>query len=59
MNQLFLHFQTFPFVPMTTNPDEEPNHLSQLMMEGLRHRRHHAAAEASSGAGMISERIFL
>ena len=38
---------------MTTNPDEEPNHLSQLMMEGLRYRRHHAAAEASSGAGKI------
>jgi hypothetical protein len=31
---------------MTTNPDEEPNHLSQLMMEGLRHRRHHAATSA-------------
>ena len=29
-------FQTFPFVKMTTDPDEEPNHLSQLMMEGLR-----------------------
>ena len=42
---------------MTTNPDEEPNHLSQLMTEALRHRRHHAAAEASSGTGKIKKLI--
>ena len=42
---------------MTTNPDEEPNHLSQLMTEALRHRRHHAAAEASSGTGKFQKFI--
>ncbi len=41
--------QTFPFVPMTTNPEEVPSHLSQLMMEGLRHRRHAAAASGGGG----------
>lgn len=48
--------QVSPYSPVTTNPNEEPNFLSQLMSSGPRRRRFNAGGNNGNGVTSVADK---